>query len=145
MPSIFIKLAANGEGWGGASVERGVRYSIKGDDNPGGSIGWFGRNLRASGFGVFSVCMKILRLPPTDGGRSIVEGWCKGCNDGLNLEFDGATAGNLVFWCICLIAEVIQVASGDLTGLLLVRNGRVDRNIRFGAIVIKSYPQTDLA
>jgi hypothetical protein len=144
MPSIFIKLAANGEGWGGASVERGVRYSIKGDDNPGGSIGWFGRNLRASGFGVFSVCMKILRLPPTDGGRSIVEGWCKGCNVGLDLEFDGATAGNLVFWCIHLVAAVIQVAPVDPTGLLLVRNGSADRDIRFDAIVMKSCPQTNL-
>ncbi len=73
MPSIFIKLAANGEGCGGASVERGVRYSMNGDDSPGGSIGWFGRNLRASGFGVFSVCIKIVLQPPTDGGRSIVE------------------------------------------------------------------------
>jgi hypothetical protein len=94
---MFIRFAANGEGYGGASVERGVRYSMNGDDNPGGSIGWFGRNLRASGFGVFSVCMKILRLPPTDGGRSIVEGWCKGCSMGLDLEFDGAIAGNLEF------------------------------------------------
>jgi len=119
-------------------------YSIKGDDNPGGSIGWFGRNLRASGFGVFSVCMKILRLPPRDGGRSIVEGWCKGCNVGLDLEFDGATAGNFAFWCIHLVAEVIQVASDGLNGLLLERNGRADRDIRFDAIVMKSCPQNDM-
>ena len=88
--------------------------------------------------------MKILRLPPTDGGRSIVEGWCKGCNVGLDLEFDGATAGNLVFWCIHLVAAVIQVAPVDPTGLLLVRNGSADRDIRFDAIVMKSCPQTNL-
>lgn len=125
-------------------MERGVRYSIKGDDNPGGSIGWFGRNLRASGFGVFSVCMKILRLPPTDGWRSIIEGWCKGCIVGLDLEFDGVTAGSLVVWCIHLVAAVIQVAPGDFTGLLLVRNGRADRDIRFDVIAIKSCPQAGL-
>jgi hypothetical protein len=82
--------------------------------------------------------MKILRLPPTDGGRSIVDGWCNGCNVGLDLEFDGAIAGNLVFWCIHLVAVVIQVVPGDLTGLLLVRNGRAGRNIRFDVIVIKN-------
>lgn len=46
-------------------VERGVIYSIKGVDNPIGRMRWFGTNLSASGFGVFSVCMKMLRVPPT--------------------------------------------------------------------------------
>jgi hypothetical protein len=93
---MFIKFAAKGDGYGGASVERGVRYSINGVDNSGGSIGWFGRNLSASGFGVFSVWIKMLRLPLTDVGRSIVEGWWRGCKVGLTLEFDAAMAGNLV-------------------------------------------------
>lgn len=95
-PSIFINCAASGDGCGGANVERGFIYSRNGVDMPGGSIGWFGRNLRASGFGVFSVCMKILRLPVIEGGLSILEGWCKGCNVGLVFEFDAAIAGSLV-------------------------------------------------
>lgn len=142
---MFIKLAANGEGCGGASVERGVRYSMNGDASPGGSIGWFGRNLRASGFGVFSVCMKMLRLPLTDGGWSIVDGWCKGCRVGLDLELDSAIDGSLEFWCIHLVAAVIKVVpDDDLADLLLVRRSRADRDIRFDAIMIERYSKDPL-
>ena len=55
-------------------MERGLRYSRNGLERPGGRMGWLGRNLRASGFGVFSVCMKMLRLPPTAVGLSMLEG-----------------------------------------------------------------------
>lgn len=69
-----MRLWARGDGYGGARVDLGLRYSIKGDDSPGGSMGWFGRNLSASGFGVFSVWMKILLLPPIETGLRIL-GW----------------------------------------------------------------------
>lgn len=36
---------------------------MKGAEIPSGMIRWFGRNLRASGLGVFSVWMKIVRAP----------------------------------------------------------------------------------
>jgi len=52
---MFMSFAAKGEGYGGAMVARGLRYSMKGVGSVGGTTGWFGRNLRASGFGVFSV------------------------------------------------------------------------------------------
>lgn len=55
-------------------VERGFKYSTNGVGNSGGKTGWFGRNLRASGLGVFSVWMNILRVPPTADGFSIVVG-----------------------------------------------------------------------
>jgi hypothetical protein len=71
---MFINCAASGDGCGGARVDRGLRYSRKGDESPGGRIGWFGRNLRASAFGVFSVWMKILRLPVTAAGFNMLEG-----------------------------------------------------------------------
>lgn len=105
IPSIFINSAANGEGCGGAIVDRGLRYSRKGDDNVVGSIGWLGRNLRASGFGVFSVWINIVRLPPTDAaGWSKLVGWWRGCNEGLVFEFDADIAGSLVLWCMHLAA-----------------------------------------
>ena len=63
---MFINSAASGEGCGGAIVDLGLRYSRNGDDSVDGRIGWLGRNLRASGFGVFSVWIKIVLLPPTD-------------------------------------------------------------------------------
>jgi len=56
-------------------VERGFMYSMKGVANPGGKIGWLGRNLSASGLGVFSVWINMVRLPPTAAaGFSIVVG-----------------------------------------------------------------------
>jgi hypothetical protein len=58
---MFISWAASGEGWGGAMVERGERYSMKGVARPSGRTRWLGRNLRASGLGVFSVWMKMVR------------------------------------------------------------------------------------
>lgn len=77
-------------------MARGFRYSRNGEDRPGGSIGWFGKNLRASGLGVFSVCMKILRLPETAAGLSIPEAWCKAFKVGLVLAFEAAIAGSRV-------------------------------------------------
>jgi hypothetical protein len=60
---MFISFAARGEGCGGDIVERGFKYSINGVDMSGGMMRWFGRNLSASGFGVLSVWMKIVRAP----------------------------------------------------------------------------------
>jgi len=40
-------LAAKGEGWGGARVERGLRYSRKEEEISSGMTRWFGMNLRA--------------------------------------------------------------------------------------------------
>jgi hypothetical protein len=60
-----MSLAARGEGYGAEIVERGFRYSTNGVLRLSGTTRWFGRNLRASAFGVLSVWMKILRLPPT--------------------------------------------------------------------------------
>jgi hypothetical protein len=54
--------------------------------------------LRASGFGVFSVWMKMLRLPLTAGGFTMVEGWCKGCKVGRVCAFEAAIAGSRVLW-----------------------------------------------
>lgn len=42
---------------------RALRYSMNGMPSSGGITGWFGRNLSASGFGVLSVWMKMLRAP----------------------------------------------------------------------------------
>jgi hypothetical protein len=36
---MFINFAANGEGCGGAIVDRGFKYSIKGVESPAGKIG----------------------------------------------------------------------------------------------------------
>lgn len=47
IPSTFSNRAAKGEGWGGANVDLGDRYSRKGDDNVSGRMVWFGRNLSA--------------------------------------------------------------------------------------------------
>jgi hypothetical protein len=60
---MFMSCAASGDGYGGAIVLRGFRYSMKGIVTSGGSTAWFGRNLSASAFGVFSVWMKMLRAP----------------------------------------------------------------------------------
>ena len=46
-PSILNKRAASGEGCGGAKVERGERYSMKGDARVAGSMRELGRNLSA--------------------------------------------------------------------------------------------------
>ena len=80
-PSTFNNLAARGEGCGGASVERGVKYSRKGEDRFSGSTRVLGLNLsafrslvstcqvgllvisRTSGFGVSSVWMNIVLRP----------------------------------------------------------------------------------
>lgn len=59
-------------------------------------MGEFGRNFRASGFGVFSVCINMLLLPVLAGNLSMLEGWCRGCRVGLVLAFEAAMAGNLV-------------------------------------------------
>lgn len=45
-------------------VDRGLRYSMNGVLRSSGTTRWFGRNLRASALGVFSVCIKMLRVPP---------------------------------------------------------------------------------
>jgi hypothetical protein len=71
---MFISCAASGDGCGGARVDLGFMYSMKGEESPGGRMGWFGKNLRASGFGVFSVWMKMLRLPLTGSGLTMIEG-----------------------------------------------------------------------
>lgn len=47
IPSILSKRAARGEGWGGAIVDLGDRYSTKGDDRLAGSMVWLGRNFNA--------------------------------------------------------------------------------------------------
>ena len=44
---MFNRRAASGEGWGGAKVDLGERYSMNGDDKPLGNIVWLGRNLSA--------------------------------------------------------------------------------------------------
>ena len=67
MPSTLSRDPARGEGWGGCSVERGVRYSRNGVGKFSGRIRWLGLNLRASGFGVSSVWMKIVRLEEENG------------------------------------------------------------------------------
>jgi hypothetical protein len=58
---MFISWAASGDGCGGAMVDRGFRYSMKGVVRPSGRIRWLGRNLSASALGVLSVWMKMLR------------------------------------------------------------------------------------
>lgn len=62
---MFISLAARGEGYGAEIVDRGFIYSMKGVLKSSGTTLWFGMNLRASAFGVFSVWMKIVRTPVT--------------------------------------------------------------------------------
>src|SRR3569833_3945293 len=62
---MAMSCAARGDGWGGAMVERGLRCSTKGAAIAAGSTRWLGRNLRASGFGVLSVWMKMVRRPPS--------------------------------------------------------------------------------
>ena len=44
---MFSKRDAKGDGYGGAKVDRGDRYSRKGVESCWGKIGWFGKNLRA--------------------------------------------------------------------------------------------------
>jgi len=46
-PSILRRAAASGDGCGGASVERGDKYSRKGEDIEAGSTRELGLNLRA--------------------------------------------------------------------------------------------------
>lgn len=80
---MFMSLAARGEGCGGEMVARGLRYSIKGVDKPSGTTRWFGRNLRASGFGVPSVWMKMVRTPlPTPASPGAVAGRARSCTRG---------------------------------------------------------------
>jgi hypothetical protein len=73
---MFISLAAKGEGCGGEIVDRGFRYSINGVLILSGTMRWLGKNLRASGLGVFSVWMKIVRTllpgPETPGTKRCV-------------------------------------------------------------------------
>lgn len=78
----------------------------------------------------------MLRLPPTDAGRSIVEGWCKGCKVGLVLEFDGAIAGNLVVWCIHRGAAVTQALLDGFISLGLEKKERDVLDNRFDAIMV---------
>jgi hypothetical protein len=46
-PSMLSSWAASGDGCGGARVERGFRYSRKGEDIDSGRTRWLGLNLRA--------------------------------------------------------------------------------------------------
>ena len=57
---------------------------MKGVEISGGRMGWLGRNFRASGFGVLSVCMKIVRrpLPIVPGAAADHSFWCAGCSLG---------------------------------------------------------------
>ena len=47
-------------------VDRGERYSMKGEVTFSGRTRWLGRNLRASALGVFSVWMKMVRRETFD-------------------------------------------------------------------------------
>jgi len=62
---MFRSCAARGEGWGGASVERGLRYSRKGEDMDSGRTRWLGLNLRACDYvsivAVFGLMERIHR------------------------------------------------------------------------------------
>lgn len=57
-------------------VSRGDRYSMKGEEMLSGTMRWFGRNFRASGFGVDSVWMKIVRAPEGSARKMLFEGAC---------------------------------------------------------------------
>lgn len=46
-PSTLRRRAARGDGCGGARVDRGERYSMKGAERFGGRIGWLGKNFIA--------------------------------------------------------------------------------------------------
>jgi hypothetical protein len=81
-------------------VERGLRYSRKGDDIDSGRTRWFGLNLRASAFGVGSVWMNMVRRA-TDAiiGTALCEHCC---------IFGRCCSGDAVmgdaFWCRHLVA-----------------------------------------
>ena len=48
--------------------------------------------------------MKILRLPLTGAGFTMIEGWCRGCKVGRVRAFEAAIAGRRVLWCTDLAA-----------------------------------------
>jgi hypothetical protein len=83
-----MSCAARGEGCGGASVERGDRYSKNVDGKFSGRTLWLGLNFSASAFGVSSVWMKIVLLDWADGVVCRIAGWLNGCIAGLCLLLD---------------------------------------------------------
>lgn len=78
-----MSCAASGEGCGGASVERGDRYSKNVDGKFSGKTLWFGLNFRASALGVSSVWMKIVRRDCADGRACRTMGWLRDSIVGL--------------------------------------------------------------
>ena len=120
-------------------MERGLRYSRKGLERPGGRMGWLGRNFRASGLGVFSVCMNMLRLPPTAAaGLSMLEGWCRGCSVGLERAFEAAIAGSLVLWCTFRQVLGWRMGSEGFDGRGFVNRGAAAREI----FLVAMFPAT---
>ena len=97
-PSIFMSCAASGDGYGGAMVERGVRYSMKGVDISAGRTRWFGRNLSASGFGVFSVWMKMVRAPRPGLESAGAAARARGARLGLCLVWRKEDSGRVLRW-----------------------------------------------
>ena len=63
----------------------------------------------------------------------MLDGWCKGCNVGLNLEFDAAIAGSLVLWCTHL-AE-LWCTGIDGFGRDFVNNGTAALEIFLDAMI----------
>jgi hypothetical protein len=97
---MLSSCAASGEGCGGASVERGLRYSRKGDDIDSGRTRWLGLNLRASAFGVGSVWMNMVRrADDTTIGAALCDHCCI-----FGRRCSGEAVMGDAFWCRHLVA-----------------------------------------
>ena len=78
--------------------------------------------------------MKMLLLPPPAIGFNMVEGWCRGCNVGLEPVFDAAMAGNLVLWWTFRDAFGWRTGSEGFAGRVFVNKGAAALEIFLDAI-----------
>lgn len=70
-------------------MDRGDKYSRNVEGMSSGMTAWFGRNLRASGLGVSSVWMKIVRFACAVGDACRENVWLYGCRVGRCVLLEG--------------------------------------------------------
>lgn len=90
-------------------VLRGLRYSMKGVGRFSGRMRWLGRNLSASGLGVPSVWMKIVRRPPRIAGNPGRRGCVNGRDTDGRVPAASAGSGDRLLW-MCLRASCLRLA-----------------------------------
>lgn len=128
-PSTPNSRAARGEGYGGASVERGDVYSRELVGKSAGKTGWFGMNLSASALGVSWVCINIVLAVRSTCVGNVAAVWHSEWRVGRLLACDDVRAGILADLlydrvCDCITPFLESRLSVDSVLGFVGRNGR---------------------